>query len=95
MSQISKMRKVHIIIKGRVQGVFFRATAREVANELGIDGWVKNTIEGHVEILAAGEEEKLEKFIQWCRRGPSKAKVEEIKIEETDLSAAKGFTVIR
>ena len=53
------MPTVHLIIKGRVQGVFYRATARKVAGEIGVTGWVKNTAEGNVEIVATGSKDQL------------------------------------
>ena len=69
------MPTIHLLIQGKVQGVFYRASAREKALSLGLTGWVKNTREGDVEIMASGETESLEKFTQWCRQGPPQAKV--------------------
>ena len=58
----------HLIIKGKVQGVFFRASAKETAELLGVTGWVKNTKEGNVEAFINGDENKLQEFIAWCKR---------------------------
>jgi len=72
----------HIIVKGTVQGVFFRRYTQQKANELKITGWVRNTDDDCVEIFAQGEENNLEAFIDWCRKGPPKADVEDIEIRE-------------
>jgi acylphosphatase len=70
----------HIIITGRVQGVFFRKNAKQKATEFKINGWVKNTPGDKVEILAQGNEENLNKFIAWCKQGPQKAIVENLEV---------------
>ena len=59
------MTTVHLLIKGKVQGVFFRATAKEVADKLGVKGWIKNTWDDDVEAMATGSEEAIQKFIEW------------------------------
>ena len=89
------MPAVHLIIKGKVQGVFFRASAKDKADDLGIKGWVKNTPEGDVEIMANGNQMAVDEFIQWCRTGPSKAKVTSVDtriVEEEDFT---GFRITR
>lgn len=78
------MKRFHIFVSGRVQGVFFRATTVEVANKLGIKGWVRNRLDGRVEIVAEGEEGKLKDFIEWLKNGPPLAKVTDIVIEEEE-----------
>jgi acylphosphatase len=89
------MPAVHLIIKGKVQGVFFRASAKDQAEKLKINGWVKNTPEGDVEITASGDDEALEKFINWCRRGPSNAKVTSVSLNEIDADDLRGFRIVR
>ena len=84
-----------LIIKGRVQGVFYRATAKDVAEENGITGWVKNTAEGYVEIMATGSGEQLENFLQWCRQGPPRAQVTAIEQEELPEQDFDGFRITR
>ena len=79
----------NIKIFGKVQGVFFRQTTKEKARALGIKGFVRNETDGSVYIEAEGEEEILNKFIEWCKVGPSQARVEKIEITE---SALKNFT---
>lgn len=73
--------RVHLLISGEVQGVFFRANTRKVASELGVYGWVRNTPNGMVEILAEGRKPLLDRFIEFCRKGPEGARVEEMEIE--------------
>lgn len=68
----------HLLIKGEVQGVFYRATAKKVADELGVTGWIKNTADDNVEALVTGPEEQLQKFIRWCKKGPAMAKVADV-----------------
>ena len=72
---------VHLIVSGRVQGVWFRAGAREQALELGLCGWAKNCPDGTVEIHAEGDKKTLEQFITWCRKGPPAARVSALEVE--------------
>lgn len=74
------MEQVHLKITGNVQGVFFRAEAQEEARKLELFGWVWNTSDGGVEILAQGSLEKLQALIDWCRNGPERASVENVEI---------------
>jgi acylphosphatase len=89
------MATVKLVIKGRVQGVFFRATAKKVATGLNISGNIKNTKEGHVEAIATGRQQQLNKFIEWCRHGPEKAAVEEVNITSLEEINFDEFTVVR
>ena len=89
------MRTVHIEISGEVQGVFFRATAKEIAKRYKISGWIKNTFDDKVEALITGEKEDIEKFISWCKHGPEKANVENVIITNTEFQFFNGFEVIR
>ena len=89
------MPTVHIMIKGKVQGVFFRASAKEKASALGVKGWVKNTREGDVESVASGNEKQLEAFIEWCRQGPSKAKVTSLEVTPINDQSFEGFQIER
>ncbi|GAC1598892.1 MAG: acylphosphatase [Ginsengibacter sp.] len=67
-----------LTIKGKVQGVFYRKSARNKAKELDIKGWVKNERNGDVVVLAQGHENQIEEFISWCKQGPEGAKVETV-----------------
>lgn len=89
------MPTVHLIVSGRVQGVFFRATAKDVADEIGITGWVKNAEDGNVEAMASGTNEQLQKFIDWCKKGPPKAIVTDVNIASVNDEVFEKFSVIR
>jgi acylphosphatase len=89
------MKTVQLLIKGKVQGVFYRATAKDVADKLGLKGWVRNTKEGDVEVLVTGDEEQLKQFIDWCWKGPSSAKVTDVIITEKALEIFEKFSVQR
>lgn len=77
-------KRVKLNIRGKVQGVWFRASTKEVADRLGIKGWVKNELDGSVTTVAEGDEEKLKEFIKWCWQGPQYAKVVEVREEWTE-----------
>lgn len=89
------MPTIHLIIKGEVQGVFFRATAKDMADEIGVTGWVKNTNEGNVEIVANGSNDQLQKFMDWCKLGPRRANVTDVEITGTEEKFFKSFDVVR
>lgn len=77
------MKKVraHVLIKGRVQGVFFRAETRSQAYSLGLTGWVRNRWDGSVEAVLEGEDQKVQKMIAWCYKGPPAAVVEDVEVK--------------
>lgn len=89
------MPTVHLLIKGKVQGVFYRASAKEIAQTLDLGGWVKNTSEGHVEAVVSGSEKSLQQFIDWCRKGPEKAVVETLTVTSISDQSFAGFRIIR
>lgn len=76
------MRHVKVTISGKVQGVFFRASAKEEAERLGLVGFVRNRVDGSVYAEVEGEEAAVEQFIMWCRQGPRLAKVENVHAQE-------------
>lgn len=89
------MQTLHLIITGKVQGVFFRAKAKSEAEKYGIKGWIKNTHDKKVEALITGEPAILDMFIEWCKKGPEKARVEEVLITERSEKEFEGFEIIR
>jgi acylphosphatase len=89
------MSTLHIIVKGKVQGVFYRASAKEKAEELTLTGWVKNTPDGAVEIMVSGKEEEVRQFIDWCLQGPPMARVSEVIDSKVNEAIFDSFTVIR
>jgi acylphosphatase len=77
-----EMKRVRVLIKGRVQGVFFRAYTRDAAAEIGVSGWVRNRADGRVEALFEGEREKVDRMIAWCHQGSPLSRVETVDIQE-------------
>jgi len=73
-------RRVHLWVRGYVQGVGYRANARQQGTLLGLTGWVKNLPDGQVEIVAEGDEVALQRLIAWCKRGPEMAEVESVDV---------------
>lgn len=72
--------RAHIFVSGIVQGVFFRASMREVARKYGVTGWVRNLPDGRVEAVLEGSEEAVKKVIEWAHRGPPLARVENVEV---------------
>jgi len=89
------MPAVHLLIKGKVQGVFYRASAKEFADKLNIKGWIKNTNESHVEAMANGDDAAIKKFIEWCKEGPRHAIVSEVIVEKSGETAFQDFVILR
>ncbi len=85
----------HFLVHGRVQGVFYRASARDTAERLHLRGWVRNRADGSVELVACGEEDSLLALEQWLHRGPTYARVETVQARETMEQEFNGFTVRR
>lgn len=86
--------RIAVHIEGRVQGVFFRASAQEKANELGIKGWVKNNRDGSVSAVLEGTEKQVRAMIEWCKKGPDAARVDKVTIDETtDSSTFRSFEI--
>ncbi|TWF32530.1 acylphosphatase [Chitinophaga polysaccharea] len=83
-----------IIVKGRVQGVGFRANAKRVADSMNVQGQVKNLLDGNVWILAEAPEDAMEAFIDWCKSGPAMAAVKELDITTGEVQHIKGFTIL-
>ena len=73
-------KRVQVIVRGRVTGVFFRAAAQREARRLGITGWVKNRADGSVEMVAEGEEEGIKEIVSWAHHGPSAARVDNVDV---------------
>jgi len=89
------MKHVSIRIYGKVQGVFFRVSTKEKADELGIHGTVRNENDGSVAIEAEGGDETVGKFIEWCQKGPRLAVVKRCEVTERELRYFKGFFIVR
>lgn len=86
--------RVELRIRGRVQGVFYRASARQRARQLGLTGYARNCDDASVEIVAEGEERRVEQLIAWCRTGPPGARVESVDVRRVPAAGEfSGFEV--
>ena len=88
------LQTISITVKGKVQGVFFRQSAKEIANQLGIKGEIKNLPGGNVHIVATGTKEQLDSFIQWCKKGPPRASVAGVDVQEVSLQMFHQFMIV-
>lgn len=89
------MKAVKITVTGRVQGVFYRASAKDAAVQLMLKGFAQNQPDGSVYMEAEGEEQDLNRFIDWCRQGPPRAQVLNVVVEETDVKNFQRFEIRR
>jgi acylphosphatase len=89
------MDTVRLIISGKVQGVFYRASAKKKADELKITGWIQNTRDGNVEAMITGEPDEVNLFIEWCKTGPDRAAVSEVQIQKEMLQKFDSFLIER
>lgn len=87
------MKALDITVQGRVQGVFFRASTRDKAMELGVKGWCSNQADGSVFIHAEGNESALADFEAWCRKGPMMASVVDLEIMEAEREGLSTFEI--
>jgi acylphosphatase len=89
------MKHVSVTVYGKVQGVFFRASAQEAALQYGVKGFVKNQSDGSVYIEAEGEDAVLDRFIAWCHQGPPQARVDRVEVVEGNFKSFASFDVKR
>jgi acylphosphatase len=87
------MRRVRVLVSGRVQGVFFRASCAERAAELGVSGWIRNVPGGDVEAVLEGMDLAVEQMVRWCREGPPLARVDRIDIVDETPTGGSGFRI--
>jgi acylphosphatase len=73
---------VHVYIRGKVQGVWFRANTKEQAEKLNVQGWVRNMRDGRVEALFEGDTESVNEMVEWCHHGPYMANVKDVRVQE-------------
>ncbi len=85
--------RAHVFISGDVQGVNFRGATQSQAEQLGLNGWVRNTQDGRVEAVFEGEPDTVQQMIQWCESGPSSADVEDVSVENKQPEGLSGFEV--
>jgi len=87
------VKRAHVVVSGMVQGVFFRAETRDRARSLGLGGWVHNRADGAVEAVFEGDDERVDSMVEWCRRGPSGAHVEQVDTTWTAPEGETGFSI--
>ncbi len=80
---------------GKVQGVYYRQSTKEKAQQLGVTGTVQNLRNGDVLIMATGTGEQLDQLVSWCKQGPPRAVVSDIQVEQKDTLRFNGFTIQR
>ena len=89
------MKHINIKVTGKVQGVFFRASTKAVADQMGVKGLVKNEKDGSVYIEAEADETTLSVFLDWCNEGPDKSVVENVKVEDGEVKNYRNFEVVK
>lgn len=89
------MKAVKITVTGKVQGVFYRASARDTADQLQLYGFAQNQPDGSVYIEAEGAEESINRFIDWCQHGPPRASVSTVVVEQTEVRNFQRFEIRR
>jgi len=94
-STTTKMKHINITVKGKVQGVFYRASTKAVADQLGVKGYVKNEPNGDVTIEAEGDNIALEMFLEWCHEGPEHAIVNLVESHEGELKNYRNFELVK
>jgi acylphosphatase len=86
--------RVRVVVSGRVQGVFYRASCAEQARRRSLGGWVRNLPDGGVEAVFEGENEQVDGMIDWCRRGPRGARVETVQTEAQAPVGDTSFAIL-
>jgi len=85
--------RLHLFISGRVQGVGFRAHTQREAERLGVYGWVRNLPDGRVELVAEGEPAPVDQLVNWCRSGPDRAGVTNVRVEREAPVGESAFSI--
>jgi len=85
--------RVRMRISGRVQGVYYRDSCRQMAQRLGVSGWVRNRPDGSVEVVAEGPRDDVSALAAWCRKGPPRAEVSGVEIVDEEPEGLRGFRV--
>jgi acylphosphatase len=87
------LKRAEVTVHGMVQGVFFRVETRDRARSLGLSGWVTNAPDGTVRAVFEGDDERVESMVDWCRRGPSGASVDEVDVSWAEAEGEQGFSI--
>ena len=94
VSQYPRVKRVRVVVSGRVQGVFYRATCTRTACERGLAGSVRNRADGRVEAVFEGPAQLVDAMVSWCLHGPDLARVDEVELVEEAPAGEVGFRVV-
>lgn len=86
--------RYRLIVRGAVQGVWYRVSCRSEADHLGVHGWVRNRADGTVEVVVEGEPDPADHLVEWCRRGPHRALVTAVDVTEEPPVGEVGFRIV-
>jgi acylphosphatase len=87
------VKRAEVTVRGMVQGVFFRVETRDRARSLDLSGWVTNAPDGTVRAAFEGDDERVESMVEWCRRGPSGASVDDVDVTWGEPEHEEGFSI--
>ena len=87
------MTRAEVTVRGMVQGVFFRVETRDRARSLGLSGWVRNAPDGTVQAAFEGDDRRVESMVDWCRRGPRGAHVDDVDVTWREPKGEQGFAI--
>ncbi len=93
MTDGSSSRRVRVLVEGRVQGVYFRDSARIEAQKLGVRGWVRNRGDGRVEAVYEGDAAAVERLLAWTKEGPDRAVVTGLEVQDEEPQGERGFRI--
>jgi acylphosphatase len=93
MGDADEVTRACVRVAGRVQGVFFRVEARDRARSLGLSGWVRNAGDGSVEASFEGPAERVQSMVEWCRRGPRLAEVQDVSVDWGEPEGGRDFQI--
>lgn len=94
MELIDVLKAVHVVISGKVQGVWFRANTKQQAEQRNVSGWVRNTSDGKVEVVFQGDEQSVDALIFWCHQGSPMSNVTDVTVESLDTDEEiQGFNI--
>ena len=94
MSQYRGVKRVRVVVSGRVQGVFYRSTCARIARERGLAGSVRNRADGRVEAVFEGPAQRVDAMVSWSLHGPDLARVDAVEVVEEALAGEVGFRIV-
>jgi len=89
------LKRVRVLISGRVQGLGFRYWVKRKAEKLGLNGWVRNLNDGRVEAVFEGDKERIERLVERCKEGPSLSRVDKVGVKREEVEGLSGFDILK